>query len=179
MGYYVDLTNHEFVVAAENFPAVIQRWREFEATEEFTTRYYSSIFRPDEEGGPEPTIAGLFDAIGFEVRVDEGEDGGLVIESWGEDGNGKSWMEGEYIAAIGDLAEPGWFLDWHGEDDEHWRQSAAGTVSGELVFATPDVQALLQEAKAALAEYDDAHYMAAPRIQRAIASLRSLVKELT
>ena len=149
MGYYVDLTNHELIIQAENFPAVIERWREFEASEAFTSHHYSSIFEPESE--TENTIGHLFEMIGFSVHVEDSEGGGLELEAWGEDGNGKSWMEGEYIAAIGDLIDDGWFLDWHGEDDSHWRQTAAGTTTGDLVFA--DLYPLKEAAKAALVAY--------------------------
>jgi hypothetical protein len=177
MGYYVDLNDHDFTVKVEHYPTIIERWLEFEKE---NLGYYTSIFNRSDDMLPmQDDVARLFQNIGFDVSED-GEQ--LTIEGW----EGKSWLEAQYIHAIADLAEPGWYLDWHGEDDEHWRQTADGQTGVEYVYLEPSLRSRLTDLTTMLDVYDEGHPSAgegaAAEVSAAgpiIEAVRQLIKDLS
>lgn len=150
MGYYIYLGDHEFTLQASQFDAVLERWRKYE---EGNLPYPSaSVFYeyPNDEPALVPkTVPDIFQQFGFEVAYD---DEAMTIEGW----EGKAGYENEYITAIADLVDEGWFLDWTGEDDDRWRMEADGTTSGETVFVRPHLKHRLDELTKMLDEYENA-----------------------
>lgn len=179
MGYMIYLMEHEFVLKAEHTGEAIERWRKYES--EKTDKFYSSIFQGEEEG--EENIAQLFANIGFEVEV---TDEAVTIDGW----EGKAWEQDEYIRAISDLAEPGWYLDWEGEDMDRWRIDATDTTTGEVVYVRPNLEYRLRDLTKMLDEYDETPVAQGPELTETvirelsavgpiIAAVRALIKDLS
>jgi hypothetical protein len=184
MGYYKYLGDHEFTLPASQFDAVLNRWREYE---EGNLPYPSaSVFYEYPNDPPllvPKTVPDIFQEFGFEVAFD---DEAMTIEGW----EGKAHDEESYIAAIADLIDEGWFLDWTGEDDDRWRQTAGETTSGETVFIKPNLEYRLRDLTAMLDAYDDSPVAQGPELTETvlreisavgpiIAAVRALIEDLS
>jgi hypothetical protein len=150
MGYYLYLNDHEFTLQASQFEAVLERWREFEKAAPPAYPSASVFYQYPDDPRPAKTVPDIFEEFGFEVVFD-GEV--MILDGW----EGKAGYENEYIGAIADLIDEGWFLDWTGEDDDRWRMTATETTSGETVFIRPSLEYRLRDITKLLDEYDDGH----------------------
>lgn len=128
MGYSAFTTDVEFVIPKANFERVIQAWREIE-TEDFLISPQNSIFYDYRDALVQPSVADLLTKeLGFEVD----EDGsGVSISGYEYE---KLWNQEVYLVAAGPFAEPGWHVDWEGEDGSRWRQQAGEVAQGVTDF---------------------------------------------
>jgi hypothetical protein len=185
MGYYIYLGDHEFTLQASQFDAVLERWRKFE--EDNPPAYPSaSVFHEYPNDLPvlvPKTVPDIFQEMGFEVAAD---DQAMTIEGW----EGKAGYEHDYITAIADLVDEGWFLDWTGEDDERWRVTAEDSFTGETVFIKPNLEYRLRDLTKMLDEYDDSPVAQGPELTEQvlreisavgpiIAAVRALIEDLS
>jgi len=181
MGYYIYLNDHEFTLQASQFDAVLERWREYEKDRGIAYPSDSVFFEyPNDEPRLVPkTVPEIFTEFGFEVAFDNEA---MTIEGW----EGKSHNQEAYIHAIADLVDEGWFLDWTGEDDDRWRDTASETIEGETVYIRPALQPRLDELTTMLDEYESAVIPADPAVITEVQitgviidAVRALIKDLS
>ena len=185
MGYYIYLGDHEFTLQASQFDAVLKRWREYEA-EHLPPYPSASVFYeyPNDLPALVPkTVPEIFTEFGFEVAFDNEA---MTVEGW----EGKSGDQEAYIRVIGDLVDEGWYLDWTGEDDDRWRDTASETVTGETVYVKPNLEYRLRDLTKMLDEYDESPVAQGPELTEAvirelsavgpiIAAVRALIEDLS
>lgn len=184
MGYYKYLGDHEFTLQASQFDAVLERWRQHEKD---NLPYPSASVFYEYPNDPAPvvpkTVPMIFEEMGFEVAFD---DEAMTIEGW----EGKAHYEEEYISAIADLIDEGWFLDWTGEDDERWRLTAGDATTGETVYIKPNLAYRLADLTKMLDEYDETPVAQGPELTETvirelsavgpiIAAVRALIEDLS
>ena len=179
MGYYKYLGDHEFTIQASQFDAVIERWKEFEKENGIPFPSASVFYRYPNDEPVEKSVPDIFEEFGFELAYD---DEAMTIEGW----EGKAGYEEEYITAIADLIDEGWYLEWTGEDDDRWRQTRKTTITGETVYVEPKLEYRLRDITALLDEYDNAYFdksgdalTEVRAVGPIIDAIRTLIKDLS
>jgi hypothetical protein len=180
VGYYIYLGDHEFTIQASQYDAILERWREFEERNGVAYPSDSVFYRyPEEDASVPLTVPDIFEGFGFEVVAN---DEAMTIDGW----EGKAYREADYIRAIADLVDEGWYWEWTGEDDDRWRDTAEDTVSGETVFVMPNLEYRLRDLTKMLDEYDNAYpaqdYATLAEVSATgpiIDAVRALIKDLS
>lgn len=149
MGYYVTLENSTFNIPADKLDEALARLKALNHKPGVekrggswgpggqTAKWFSWMSEKyDEEVNSAEEV---FEALGFEVECNP--DDGLTLVGY----DSKTGQEDLFIDEVADLAAPGWFMEWRGEDGEKWRQTAKGTETGKTLYPS-EVQDALTEA---------------------------------
>jgi len=125
MGYYVNITDQNFTVKKENFPAAYdalcaindEKYNHLKrggshGPDGQTAYWYS--WMPENYPAETETLLDILDLLGFAVHLDS--DGN--IDSIGYDN--KTGNEEIFFMALAPYVKDGSWVLWHGEDDEIW-----------------------------------------------------------
>lgn len=149
MGYYVTLENSTFNIPADKLdeafarlkalnhkPGIEKRGGSFSGGK-YTAKWFSWMSEKYDE---EATDAeDIFKMLGFETECNP--DDGLTLVGY----DSKTGQEALFIDEVADLAVPGWVMEWRGEDDTCWRQTAKGEEVGKTLYPS-EIQDALTEA---------------------------------
>jgi len=123
MGYYVTLTDDNFVIPAEHEAAALQALKDLNKRDDLKTggswsggRQTAKWFAwmaPDYDKTVE-SVADVFEMLGFDTDV---TDDGTHLLGY----DNKTGAEEHFLAVVAPFVEDGSFLEWRGEDGAMWR----------------------------------------------------------
>ena len=140
MGYYVTLIDSNFTIPADKLdeatrllkalnhqPGIEKRGGSYSGGKQTASWFSWMSENYDQELH---TAREIFAELGFDVLGGGENSSDLTLDSY----DNKMGQEDLFIDAVSHLANEDWYLEWRGEDGTYWRQSAAGTQSGRVVY---------------------------------------------
>lgn len=124
MGYYVTITEADFLLPADKLDEALAVWRELNTHDELkrggssSGEKWFSWMNMCEFKSAEEILENL--GFNFEHPPEEG------IRILGYDS--KMGQEGLFLEAVAPLVKPGSYIKWRGEDGELWRQDFDGKI---------------------------------------------------
>ena len=138
MGYYITLQDANFTIPADKLdeatrrlkalnhkPGVYKRGGSYSGGKQAASWFSWMSEKYDEELDSAKEI---FEALGFDTETNEAGDLSLVYY------DNKTGQEDLFLQEVSDLANEGWYLQFHGEDGAIFRYTAQGERKARIVW---------------------------------------------
>lgn len=141
MGYNVSTRGSDFTIPADKLDAATQALKDLNKRDELKSggsygpgdkREYWFSWMPANYDETMHTAAEILESLGFTLSTDN--DGSISIDYY----DSKSGDEDKFIAALAPFVAEGSYINWEGEDGQHWRDEVRGgeimQFNGSIVY---------------------------------------------
>lgn len=147
MGYYLNTDGSDFRIPQDRQDAALAALKAAHTDEHYPSDDRRMYLDDDERASR--TLALFFTAWGFdEVTVDDA-DGAIVGVDYWEDR--QEYRTGALWRILAPFIDDGGWIDYRGEDDEHWRYRFQGgecaEIAGRVVYEAPSAESAWSQAE--------------------------------